>query len=166
MASDIIQVVHRDRGGVEASVCVETAQAVTQTLERDLIALVEGGQRVLISLAVERIRHSGPALIHQDNVALCLNPTKDLAELLGHLGSALAGASREKEQRIGLRIGAKSRQDNNLQIDGPAFARLAILEDPQRSAQRISWPVTGLARLESIDSGGCPVLDATRGEQE
>ena len=63
---------------------------------------------------------------------------------------ALAGAAGEKEQRIGLRIGAERGQHDDVQVDLAALLRLAVLEDLEAAAVGIGRRVIADARLQAI----------------
>ena len=91
-------------------------------------------QRIVVAVAVERVRLAGAALIDEDDVAIVLHARNNVADGLGELGGALAGAAGEEEERIGLRISAQRRQDDDVQVDLAALLGGAILVDLERAA--------------------------------
>ena len=146
---DLVEVVHRDRGGVEARVGVVAGQALLQPLEADLVRLVEHGESVIVGLALQRIRPAGAALVDEHDVAIGLEPPEQLADLPRDLRCALSGTAREKEERIRPRVGAERRPDHDLERDAAAGSGDAVLEHVdggrrvRRSDRRHSGRATG-----------------------
>ena len=160
--ADIVEIVHRDRRRVERQVGVVLRLAGLEAIERLLVGLHERLQRIVVVVAVERIRLAGAALIDEDDVAIVLHAAEDLADHLGQLGGALAGSAGEEEQRIGLRIGAERRQHDDVQIDLAALLGGAILVDLERAAVGIDGRVVAGARLEPVDRLGRLGIDCSR----
>ena len=113
----------------------------------------------------ERIRLAGAALIDEHDVAVGEDLAIRLADHLRHLGGALAGSAGEEEQRIGLRIGAQRRQDDDVQIDLAAGLGGAVFVDLEGAAIGIDRLVVSGAGLETIDRLGGLGLIAAREDE-
>src|SRR5688500_12252625 len=117
MCPDLVEVVHRERSRVKTQVGVEPVHARPQSLEPPLVGLVEFPERIGVRLALGRMRLAGAALVDEDDVAVGLNATKELAKATGHLRRALTGSTGEEEQGVGLRVVAQRGQDDDSKVD-------------------------------------------------
>ena len=122
-------------------------------------------QRIIVTVAVERVRLAGAALIDEDDVAIVLHALEDRANSFCELRGALAGAAGQEEQRIRLRIGAQRRQHDDVQVDLASLLGRAILVDLERAAVGVDGRVVARARLEFVDClNGLRLIAAADGE--
>src|SRR4051812_19035785 len=124
-----------------------------QSRRRGLFGFHESAEGVLVALAFQRMRLSGPALVHQDDVAALLNRAEDLTQLGGELGGTLPGPTGQEEEGIWI-TGPDGRQHDDLQGNLAAGTALAVLEYPQTAAERVFRPFIGRARGETVGGGG------------
>ena len=87
---------------VQPGISSEAGQTVTKTCDRGFVGFVQDLERILWWRAIERIGVAGAPLIDQDDVALGLNATEDLSDVLGHLRGTLSRPSRREEERSDL----------------------------------------------------------------
>ena len=101
------------------------------------------------------MRLAGAALIDEDDVAVGLHATEELANAARHLRRALTGPTGEEEQRVGLRVVAKRGQDDDSKVDRAALTGVAVFEDFQRAAVGVGRALIPFAWMETVESGGC-----------
>ncbi len=86
--------------------------------------------------AAESVRAPGAALIHENDVALAVHPSKCGSELRVRLGRRLAWPAGQEHQRIGRLVPAHRGDDGDAKIDRPPLRSRSILGNPQDAAAR------------------------------
>ena len=137
----LVEVVHRDRRRVVPRVGVgpDLVQALAQALQRQGVDPERLVRPVAVGGALEEgadhlVRAAGAPLIDEDEVARPADPGQQPRHRPRQPGGSLARTARQEEERVGLGAVGDGRNDDDLQLDGPAGARGAILEDGKGSA--------------------------------
>ena len=121
---------------------------------------------LLVGLAVEGARIPGSTLIHQNNVAVGLHVAKDLADLPGHFGRALAGSAGEEEERVGRRFAPQAGEQDDFERQLPAGACGAVLPDVDLTAVSVGGAVGAGTEAQAVQRrGGRAQARTRRGEQ-
>ena len=160
-----VDVVHGDRGRVEAGIGVEFVEAGAEALDRVHLDRPEVLLVGRVGRAVERIGGAGPTLVHEHDVAVRLEAAEHRHAVLGEGRRAAARSAFEDEERIRFRITAQRRRDDDLQVDRPTGLRRSILEDPELAAERVGRTFGDRAGMQAIQRS-LARSRVTRGEEQ
>ena len=162
---NIVDVVHRNRRGVEPNVRLQLSETGAEALDRVVIDAAKVVVSGRVGGAVQRIRFSRAPLVDEDNVAVGLVLAEHRDTLGGERRRATTRATLEDEQRIGFGNSAEGWSDDDLQVDGASATGDPVLEDAVRPAPRVGRALRNRAGMQMVQRSLAGTL-ACRSEQQ
>ncbi len=141
--ADVVDILHRDGGDVLARVGVELLQALRHQVHGQRVLEERLQRRVVVLVAIQRMRGAGAALVDEDHVALVVQVREERHHLGGERHRALPRSAREDEDRVRL-VGAHARRDDgDVDVDAPPLLRRAVFPYQEASRTRAAASTPG-----------------------